>query len=156
MRRPGVKPRVPGLTERQVCDQVIAAARLFGIVLARRNTGVGVNPAGTLVRFGSPGDSDYTAVLPGGSHMALEIKKECFDPRTVRGAERERFRRQVAKLREVNAAGGVGLWVRDPGEFLEALRKVLAGWRVEIDAGGFCWLVSPDEPPRLPDHINDG
>jgi hypothetical protein len=145
MRRARAKPREHGLSERQVSEQVVAAAALFGVRLERRNVGLGTNPNGQRVRFNEPGDADYWAVLPGGIAMAVEVKRQGFDPARLRGKAREHFARQVAKLRETNRLGGIGLWVSDAEHFLAALRRILEGWSVAIDDEAFCWLVSPDE-----------
>jgi hypothetical protein len=39
----------------------------------------------------------------------------------------------------------VGLWVNDSSQVVEAMPKILEGWRVEFDDDGFPWIVSPDE-----------
>jgi hypothetical protein len=138
------KPRKPTRSEAEVSAQVVEAAAMLGIELRRRNVGAMANPKGQVVRFGDKGDGDYYAVLPDGRHLDLEIKRESFDPNKVGGKERARFILQIAKLSRTNEAGGIGLWVRDAGDFLSAMRKILAGCRVEFDAAGFPWLT--DEP----------
>jgi hypothetical protein len=132
-------------TEKQVTAQVIEAATMLGIELKRRNVGGMTNATGRYVRFGEAGDADHYAVISDGRHLDLEIKHEGFDPRKLRGDKKAHFARQLSRLRKTNALGGVGLWVRDAGDFIDAMRKVLDGWRVEIDESGFCWLLSPDE-----------
>jgi hypothetical protein len=138
-----VKPLIPGRTEKQVTAAVLDAAACLGIKLERRNVGGMTGASGKYVAFGSSGDSDYYAIMPDGSGrmLAVEIKREGFDPRKARGKELARFRNQADKLRAVNAAGGVGLWTRDAGDFLHAMRAVLSGCRIEIDDDGFCWVT---------------
>jgi hypothetical protein len=140
------KPRKPGRTEKEVTQQVLDAAALLGIELKRRNVGAMVNPHGRTVRFGETGDSDWYAQIEFGPLRGrlheVEIKREGFDPRKVRGAERERFLKQLEKLRRTNEAGGVGFWVRYAEDYLVAMRRILAGGvRVEFDADGFPWLT---------------
>jgi hypothetical protein len=138
--------RKPGRTEKEVTQQVLDAAALLGIELKRRNIGAMVNPHGRTVRFGEIGDSDWYAQIEFGPLRGrlheVEIKREGFDPRKVRGAERERFLKQLEKLRRTNEAGGVGFWVRYAEDYLVAMRRILAGGvRVEFDADGFPWLT---------------
>lgn len=137
------KPKVPkpGRTEAQVLQQVLDAARALGLDLARRNTGAGVNPSGKLVRFGRPGDSDLSGILPDGRRLDVEVKHEGFDPSRLRGAKLEHFDRQLARLQSVNAAGGVAFWVEDALEFVEIVRWCLAGGRVEEPGYGRPVLV---------------
>lgn len=141
------KPKV-GATEKQVTEQVLEAAAMLGIELKRRNVGGMTGAGGRYVAFAEPGDADYYATLPGGIHLDLELKREAFDPRTVRGKDRVRFDGQLARLRKTNELGGVGFWVTSGPQFLNAMLKVLDGWRVEIDPQGFPWIVSPDEHAR--------
>lgn len=138
------KPYIPTRTERQLSEQVVQAAAMLGIDLRRQNTGAGLNPSGELVRFGTPGDSDYRAVLPDGRALAVEVKREGFDPSRLRGAKRAHFERQIAELRRINASNGVAFWVSDAGDFLAAMMKILGGCRVEINDKGFPWIT--DEP----------
>jgi hypothetical protein len=141
-----MKSRRSGRTEAQVAEQVVQAAALLGIELKRRNVAAFTNPTGRVVRCGEKGDSDWYATLPTGPLRGkmheIEIKHEDFDPRKVRGAERERFLMQLAKLRRTNEGGGVGLWVSDAVVYLAAMQKILAGGvRVVFDADGFPWLT---------------
>jgi hypothetical protein len=128
---PKQKPRKESRSEREVMAQVLEAAQCLGLDLQRRNTGAGVNPQGKMVRFGSPGDSDLYGVLPDGRAIHVETKREGFDPSKLTGDHKAHFDRQLAKLRETNARGGVGFWVEDAEEFLSIMRIVLDGGRVE-------------------------
>ncbi len=124
------KARKATRTEREVLAQVIEAAAMLGLDLQRRNTGAGVNPAGKMVRFGTPGDSDLAGVLPDGRALQVEVKREGFDPAKLRGKAAEHFARQLARLRKTNALGGVAFFCDDSEHFLTVLRHVLAGARV--------------------------
>lgn len=108
---------------------------MLGIAVERRNVGAALNPYGQMVRFGSPGDSDLCGVLPDGRALAVEIKHEGFDPSKLRGAKREHFERQLAKLKRTNELGGVGVWVDDAAEFLAIMREVLVG--ASVDEPGY-------------------
>jgi hypothetical protein len=125
------KPVKTGRTEAQVLGQVIEAARVLGIDLSRQNTGAGTNPAGKTVRFGTPGNSDLTGMLPDGRKLDVEVKREHFDPSRLRGKKREHFERQLARLRRTNDQGGVGFWIDDAVEFVSVVRWCLGGGRVE-------------------------
>jgi hypothetical protein len=144
------KSRKPTRSEAEVSAQVVEAAAMLGIELRRRNVGAMANPKGQVVRFGEPGDGDHYGQIGfgpwRGALLEVEVKHEGFDPRKARGAARERFERQLAKLRRTNEAGGIGLWISDAGDFLSAMQKILAGCRVEFDDNGFPWLT--DEPRK--------
>jgi hypothetical protein len=132
---PGRKPLKTTCTEAQVLAQVLEAARMLGIDLARQNTGGLTDARGQYVAFGTPGNPDTTGTVPSGPNKGLrldvEVKREGFDPARARGEERERFERQLARLKKTNEQGGIGFWVDDPEEFLTIMRHVLAGARVE-------------------------
>jgi hypothetical protein len=138
----------PGASEKIVTEQVLEAAAMLGLTLVRQNVGGLYNAAGQYVAFGSPGDADYTAQLDDGRTLMLELKRESFCPRKVRGAAAARWARQLAKLRAANASGNVGIWVRAGDDFLRAMQLILMGARVEIDPAGFCWVT--DEAPGKP------
>lgn len=125
------KPLVPGRTEAQVLAQVLDALRTFGIDAGRQNTGAGVNPRGQTIRFGTPGNSDISGMLPDGRKLDIEVKREGFDPSKLRGEKREHFERQLSRLRKTNEQGGVGFWVDDAKELAEViLPELVAGGRV--------------------------
>jgi hypothetical protein len=77
--------------------------------------------------------------------LLIETKRGDFDPCKARGRERERFLGQLQRLKDVNAGGGVGLWVNDSRQVVAAMPKILDGWKIEFDDDGFPWVVSPDE-----------
>lgn len=148
----------PGTTEKQVAQQVVEAAAMFGVKLERRNTGAGVNPSGKLIRFGTPGDSDYYGILPidrfkgkgGGRAIAIEVKHQNFDPRKLRGKARAHFARQLAHMERVNREGGLATWLDSGEQFIHFMRRVME-WktiRVEFDCHGFPWIT--DEPEGTP------
>ena len=86
-------------TEREVTAEVIDALRHHGLEPKRQNVGGLRNASGSYVAFGEPGDSDWRAELPDGRTLYVEVKREGFDPAKCRGKDRERFDRQLAKLR---------------------------------------------------------
>lgn len=126
-----LKPPKLGRTEAQVLAQILEAARMLGLDLQRENTGAGVNPQGQMVRFGKPGRPDTAGTLPDGRTIKVEVKREGFDPNRLRGAERAHFERQLAEMQRVNRLGGVAFWCDDSIEFINIMRVVLDGGRVE-------------------------
>jgi hypothetical protein len=146
------KPLKPGLPESTVLEQVLEALALFGPALDfdRNNVGGMYNAGGSYVRYGRKFDPDIRGQIRSGpwkgATLLLETKNGLFDPRKARGKERERFLGQLQRLKDVNAGGGVGLWVNDSSQVVESLPKILAGARVEFDEDGFPWVVSSDEP----------
>lgn len=140
MKRPRGKP------ESQVTREVLDVLRAYrgAVALERQNTGGCYNARGRYVAFSAPGSSDFTGCIAVGPHRGkridLEIKREDFDPRKARGENRERFRRQLARLEELNRSGGIGLWVRDALDLAAALPKILAGARIEFDEFGYPYL----------------
>jgi hypothetical protein len=145
------KTRKTTRTEAEVTRECLRVLDYFrgAIVLERQNTGGFTNTSGQYVAFNRPGAADFSGFFRAGPRAGyrfeLELKREGFDPRKVRGRQRDRFRLQLARLMRLNEAGGVGLWVSDAAQILEALPKILAGARVEFDDDGFPWVVSPDE-----------
>jgi hypothetical protein len=145
-----LKTRLPQPTESDVLKAVLDTLRAFGVDADRRNTGVGENPRGQRVRFGRPGDSDVSGTIPGswgaasGRRLDVEVKRPSFDPRRVHGQARAHFERQLDRLRELNRSGGFGLWIRDAGDLVRALNRIRQGWRVDIDADGWCWLTDEE------------
>lgn len=137
-------PEPPSASEAEVTEAVLQAAQMLGIELKRRNVGSFQNPRGQTVRCAEAGDGDFYATLKDGRHLDLEIKREKFDPRKISGQQKEHFEEQLAKLRRTNDQGGVGIWVRSGVDFLQAMQRILSGWRAEIDEDGFCWVT--DEP----------
>lgn len=131
-------------TEKEISAQVIEAAAMLGIELKRRNVGGMANARGQYVRFGDVGDADHYAILPGGKHLDIEIKHEGFDPSRLRGEKKAHFDRQLARLRETNAAGGIGFFCDDVLIFVNVMRIVLRGGRVEIDDDAQLIVYDPD------------
>lgn len=88
-----------------VMRQVIAACKMFGIDVRRRNTGAamlpGRNGAKQLVRFGNAGDPDLEAILPPtGRAFAVETKATKELPTVA----------QFNRILEINKAGGFAFW----------------------------------------------
>jgi hypothetical protein len=140
-----------GRTEAQVLAQVLEAASMLGLDLDRQNTGAGVNPSGKIVRFGKPGDSDLNGQIDRGPNagrvLMVEVKRERFDPSKARGEERERFEKQLARLRRTNAQGGIAFWCDDSLDFIMIMRHVLAGARVDEPGYGRPIVYYPGEQP---------
>ena len=154
-RRP--KPPVPGRSEAAVLRAVQDVLRCYGIEPARHNVGAAVNASGRLVMFGRKGDADIRTMIPAGWGSAsgkalhIETKRGGFDPARLRGARREHFERQLARLREVNAGGGYGFWVRDAAEVIGALERIRQGWRVVIEGDWPILTYEPVVPDRGPE-----
>ena len=129
------KPPVP--LEREVMKGVAKVIEQLGLKdhIHRRNTGAMRNPAGQLVRFGRPGDSDFGGMQPcgPGSGRAISIK--------VKRPGKKPTPAQMEHLIKVNEAGGVAFWVDDPAVAHNILRQILQGGRVEIEADGSQFLV---------------
>lgn len=140
------KPYRPelGLTEKQVTGQVEDAARIFGVEIKRRNVAMFRNAAGRPVKCGEAGDSDWysLAVERGpnrGRALAVEIKRESFDPRKVRGKDAKRWALQLGKLRELNRRGGLGIWLNNAQAAMDFFRAVAQerGLAIDFDSDGF-------------------
>lgn len=138
-RRP---PTLP-LPESAVLKGVLALAPLFDVTLRRQNTGAARNPKGRLVRYGSPGASDLIGFAgpswgtKAGVVVAVETKREGWKPPGPRAKARRRWERQLARLREVNEAGGFGFWTDHPTHAEGMLAALRTGrWRVAFDARG--------------------
>jgi hypothetical protein len=149
------KPRT-GRTEAQVLAAVLDALRTYGIEPCRTNTGAAVNPRGRLVMFGRKGDADIQTQIPAGWGSAsgrkldIEVKRERFDPRRLRGKAREHFDRQLDRLRRTNANGGFGFWVRDAAEVIRVLERIREGWRVELEGDYPILTNEPASHPAAP------
>jgi hypothetical protein len=142
---PHAKVRKDGLTEKQVSGQVLQAAAMLGIELKRRNVGGFTNARGQYVQCAESADADYYAVLPDGRHLDLELKREGFDPAKARGEERERFKKQLARLRRTNEQGGIAFWCDDSLDFIMIMRHVLAGARVVEPGYGRPEVIYPED-----------
>ena len=107
-------------------------------------------PSGQRVRCGTPGEPDYTCTVSIGPNrgrtLGVEIKHSEFDPTRLRGVKADHFGRQLDRMRALNAAGGLSVWVRDGADAARAFRRVATapGLRVEIDAIGVCEFVWDD------------
>ena len=128
------------LPEAAVQKSILALAPLFDVTLRRQNTGAFRDRTGRPVRFGEPGASDligFTGPSWGpkaGVTIAIEVKREGWNPPGLKAKARPAWERQLSRLREVNAAGGFGFWVDHPAHFegvMEALRT--GRYRVELD-----------------------
>lgn len=145
------KPRKAAPTEKQVTAQVLDAARLYGLVLERRNVGLALGASGRPVAFGKPGDPDWEGTVPAGPsrgrRLAVEIKAGDFDPRKLRGEKAEHFARQLAAMTAINEAGGFAFWTRDGKDAARVFERLMSddGLRIEFTPDGFGVMVD-DEP----------
>lgn len=128
--------RPPPPPESVVQAQCFEVLKSFGVDCKRQNTGAAMQ-GGRLVRYGEKGDPDITGVLPDGRRLDLEVKRPGARPTAE----------QLDRLRRTNAAGGVGLWTDDPVALINTIRRLLSGWRVEIDNDGTPWVT--DDPKRI-------
>lgn len=129
-RRPPTPP-LPKLPESAVLKGVLALAPLFDVVLRRQNTGAAPNPKGRWVFYGEAGAPDLIGFAgpswgaKAGVVIAIETKREGWKPPGPKAKARRRWERQLARLREVNEAGGFGFWTDAPSHcegMLAALR----------------------------------
>ena len=67
--------RAKAQTETQIVRAILDYLAANRIMAWRNNTGAAMNPAGRLVRFGTPGMPDIAGVLPGGRALFLEVKR---------------------------------------------------------------------------------
>jgi hypothetical protein len=144
------KKPIPGLTESQVMEGVREALAIFGLDVARQNTGGATNAKGRLVTFGRPGNSDWSGMIPAGWGPAsgrkidIEVKRESFDPGRLRGEKRAHFDRQLSRLKTTCENGGYGLWCNDARQVVHALTRIRDGWKIEWD-GDFPYLTDESE-----------
>jgi len=142
------------LPEAAVQKSILALAPLFDVTLRRQNTGVFRDRTGRPVRFGEPGASDligFTGPSWGplaGRVLAVEVKWEGWKPPGLKAKARARWERQLARLREVNAAGGFGFWVDHPDHFEKIVKTLRTGlYRIGFDAGEeteLAWIERKD------------
>lgn len=139
-------PSPTPILERDVLRACLDALRAFGFEPQRRNVVAveveGRNGKRRLVRAGEPGEADITATVPTGPNRGKRVEVEVKRP-----GERPRPE-QLAFLRRVNASGGLAFWVDDAAVLARVLRRLLDGWRVEIDDGGTPWLTDDPSMPR--------
>jgi len=131
------------LPEAAVLKAVMSLAPLFDMTLRRQNTGAFPDRTGRLVRLGEPGASDligFTGPSWGpmaGCVLAIEVKREGWKPPGPKAKALPHWERQLARLKEVNAAGGFGFWVDHPDHFRQVMEALRTGrWRVAFDARG--------------------
>jgi len=69
---------------------------------------VATNPRGQVVRCGTPGECDFEFTVPPNApnnasiHVYIELKREGFDPRKLRGKGRQHFERQLDYMKKRN------------------------------------------------------
>lgn len=143
---PRVKTLDARATEKQVTAAVLDAARIFGLALERQNVGMSFNASGSAVRFGEPGDPDYRTTIPSGPSrgrgLYVEMKREGFDPRKLRGEKAKHFARQLARMKQLNEDGAMAFWVDNGPDASRVFQRLMLDsplW-VEFDANGFPYL----------------
>lgn len=121
----------PTIRERDVLMAVRRVCAVYGLEVHRNNVGAMRNQAGRIVHFGRASDPDLRGLIAIGLHrgraVAIEVKRPGCRPTD----------RQVARLRDINAAGGIAFWVDDPGVCATVLDRVVNGgcW-VEVHLDG--------------------
>lgn len=127
--------------------ECLGVLQVLRLDVNRQNTGGMFNAKGQYVPFGVAGNSDVTGMFPqgwgwaSGRKLDIEIKREGFDPKRCYGKARERWEKQLARLRQTNLNGGVGLWTDDA----IWLRDVL----ILIRDRGIRVRIGADEHPEL-------
>jgi hypothetical protein len=136
-RRKATPPTLPPVAERDVMRQVLEGCALLGIKVHRQNTGGFTDARGQTVRFGRAGDADLTGLLPDARRVEIEVKRPGKWPTP----------KQIARLREWNAAGAVAFWTHDAGLAVEILQFVLAAphHRVEVTEAGEVVITDESE-----------
>lgn len=111
-RKPKPKVYVHRMRESQVMDgvQKILAAHPKVAIFWRQNTGA-AKLKGFYVKFSFKGAADWLGMLEGGRFIAIECK----------GTSGKASDDQIAFLKNVNDAGGLGLLVDDPAQLMKAL-----------------------------------
>jgi|GEM_PF-2255023 len=141
------------LPESTVLSAVADVCRLLGVEIERQNTGGRTNDRGQYVPFGRPGNSDLTGMTgPAwgerkGLKVDIECKREGFEPRRCYGKARERWEKQLDRLRRTNANGGFGFWADSPEHAMEVLRLLKTGYRVRIDDDEDSLVYWPEDDP---------
>jgi hypothetical protein len=125
------KPLIPGLTETQILAQCLDLLACYGVDADRQNTGGVIvedkkRDRLRYIRFGKPGNTDITGMLPDGRKLDIEVKRPGKKPTPE----------QYARIRKTNAMNGVGFWIDDVSVLQKVLPIVLAGGRVEESENG--------------------
>jgi hypothetical protein len=115
-------PRVKPPLERDVAKAVVEAFACCGIALERHNVGMGTyaNKDGSArrVRFGAAGQLDWRGSV-NGRVLELEIKRPGEKP----------TKDQLARMRRVNAEGGIAFWTDCAAVAIKVAPLLLKGWR---------------------------
>jgi hypothetical protein len=140
------KATIPPRSEAQVQREAMAIWAAYGVDMRRTNTRtftvVGRGGKTRPMFCGEPGDPDSDGQLPDGRRVRCEYKHEGWRPGHARGKDLARWMKQLAKLRRANDMNGVGLWVAEPEVLHDVIPKLLAGFRVELDEDGNCWVTN--------------
>jgi hypothetical protein len=158
--KPRYKTVKPLNSERAVLRASLAVLAALGIEPRRQNTGGLVNAKGQYVPFGSPGDPDIATQFPAGwgsmagKLLLIETKREGFTPERCHGKARERFERQLSRLRACNDNGGVGLWT-DDAEWLFRVLWLVRTDQILVRIGSDGWPEIGYHVGYLPDERNN-
>lgn len=131
-------PKLPKISEREILAQVLAGLAAFGIEPERQNTGAFPGANGRMVRCGKKGDADVGFILPRGPNRGIRVEME------LKAKGKKPTPEQWDKIMRVNAAGGFSFYSDDAVQCLHVVRRLLDGWRIEIDANRVQWVS--DEP----------
>lgn len=141
------RDRLPIPYEREVLAAVIEALDMLGCRPRRRNirndplSGRDGQPLldgkGRLryARSEASGEADVSATVPGlGIRLEVEVKRPREKPRAD----------QQQRMEEVNAAGGIGVWVSDAEWIVRALPHLARGAKAVVEPGREPELFYPD------------
>jgi hypothetical protein len=107
-------------SEAEVAAQCVQFAKANGIHLRRQNTGA-ARAGGRFVRFGEPGQCDYTgmaAATRGGARVSgVHVEVEFKAPGRRPGAA------QLAYIESVRAKGGIAFYADSLESFIQNLRR---------------------------------
>lgn len=103
--------------EKEVVKECLEYLKILGIYAYRTNTGAAEyqDRAGKkrFVRYGKPGVSDITGVMPGGRFIAVECK----------AANGRLSNHQTAYLRDIERMGGLAIVARSAGDITTAIKQ---------------------------------
>lgn len=105
----------------QIVKSILEYCEVSGIFARRRNiAGAQKLQSGNWVRLGTKGEADIWAILKGGRHVEIEVKKPGEKPTPE----------QFEWLRQCAAQGAFAFWCTSLDEFIECIDKAQKGVRV--------------------------
>lgn len=136
------RPRRPRPLEREVQRSVLRALAALGCDPERRN--IRRDPvrqadgSKAYVKSGRAGMPDVTATVPGlGTRLEVEVKRPGERP----------TRLQYRRLAEINASGGIGIWVDDIKWLMWAVEQFRRGAKAGVDGDGESYVYFPQCGP---------